>query len=164
MIPSLTLWLRWESDLFSSYQWWRLFSGNFTHTNLYHLGMNLAGLILISYVFTPRVRQLQLHTGLLALCVGAGLLLTSTHIYYGLSGVLHGLFALYALQEVMQGKKSSLLLLMGLGIKLALEQQGDFTLSSAQWIGARVSTESHLIGAIAGLAMALIMPKIYSRR
>jgi rhomboid family GlyGly-CTERM serine protease len=164
MIPTLTTTFRWEHDLISTHQWWRLFTGNFTHTNFYHLGMNLVGFWVISYLFQARTQSLAINTALIALIIGIGLLFTDTHIYYGLSGVLHGLFALYAYQEVTSGKKSSVLLLAGLGGKLALESQGSSVTSTAELIGVRVSTESHLIGSIAGLAIAMLAHKVFKRR
>ncbi|CAM3132012.1 rhombosortase [Vibrio rarus] len=160
LIPTLSDALRWEHDLIATHQWWRLITGNFTHTNLYHLLMNLAGLWVICYLFNARVKPLLIVIGLLSSAIGVGLLFTSTHTYYGFSGVLHGLFAWYAYQEVESGKHSSWFLLAGLGLKLLAENSGFVTISSAELINARVSTESHLIGAISGLIIALLASKV----
>ncbi|MEZ9975233.1 rhombosortase [Vibrio breoganii] len=160
MIPAVSTALRWEHDLIATHQWWRLITGNFTHTNAYHLLMNLAGLWIISYLFHARWKKLSTYIALISTFIGIGLLFTQTQIYYGLSGVLHGLFALYAYQEVTRGKRSSWFLLAGLGLKLLAENSGLVTLSTAELINARVSTESHLIGSLSGLAIALLARKL----
>ncbi|WP_367869607.1 rhombosortase [Vibrio sp. B1Z05] len=164
MIPSLAEALRWQQDLMASHQWWRLLTGNFTHTNTYHLGMNLAGLWVICHLFQAKVKPLASAIVILSIAIGVGLLFTDTNIYYGLSGVLHGLFAMYAYQEIAAGKRSSWFLLAGLAIKLTAENSGLVSISTAELINARVSTESHLIGSITGLAIALLAPKILKLR
>ncbi|OBT16059.1 rhombosortase [Vibrio sp. UCD-FRSSP16_10] len=157
LIPALSDALRWEQDLIATHQWWRLITGNFTHTNTYHLLMNLAGLWVICYLFNAKVKPLILAMLTLSFSIGCGLLFTHTHIYYGLSGILHGLFAFFACQEIINGRRSSCFLLLGLAIKLLAENTGLVTLGTAELINARVSTESHLIGAISGLVIALLV-------
>ncbi|GAD80323.1 rhombosortase [Vibrio ezurae] len=163
LIPSFSEALRWQHDVIASQQWWRIFTGNFTHTNTYHLGMNLAGLWVICHLFQTKVKPLAIAIAILSTSIGIGLLFTDTHIYYGLSGVLHGLFALYAYQEIAAGKRSSWFLLAGLGIKIVAENSGLISLSTATLINARVSTESHLIGSITGLAIAVLAHKVLKR-
>ncbi len=156
MMPQLSALFHWQHDVTSSHQWWRIFTGSFTHINAYHLGMNVIGYWLLAYLFRTPTKGFILHTAVLALCVGIGLMFTSTQNYYGLSGVLHGLFAVYVLKEILAGRLSSWLLLMGLIAKLIAENNHMMPISSAALIGARVSTESHLIGSVCGLALPLI--------
>lgn len=156
MLPQLSELFRWQANLLEQHQWWRIVTGSFTHTNLYHLGMNLAGYWLLAYLFHARVKGYATETLILAVAIGIGLLFTSTQNYYGLSGALHGLFAIYATREIMAGKRSSWLLLIGLGLKIALENSGLMPYSSASLIGARISTESHLIGTLVGLAIPFV--------
>ena len=37
--------LAYRRELILEGQWWRLLSGNFLHTNIWHLAMNLAGFV-----------------------------------------------------------------------------------------------------------------------
>ncbi|GAM70986.1 membrane protein [Vibrio sp. JCM 19236] len=160
MLPQLSELFRWQANLVDQNQWWRIVTGSFTHTNLYHLGMNLAGYWLLAYLFHARYKRYAVETLILATAIGIGLLFTSTQNYYGLSGALHGLFAIYATREVMSVKRSSWLLLIGLGLKIAAENSGMMPISSASLIGARISTESHLIGSLVGLAIPFIQRSI----
>ena len=81
----------------------------------------------------------------------------------GLSGVLHGLFGFWALAEVFDGRRSSLVLVGGLIAKVAWEQFYGPSTSTAAMIGARVAVDAHLFGAIGGLSMAWL-EKLTHRR
>ncbi|MDF2153582.1 rhombosortase [Vibrio sp. CAU 1672] len=136
-------------------EWWRIVTGNLTHTNFAHLGMNLVGLWIISFIFRPTMKNFLLVLLLLCVWVGAAILLTKMSVYVGLSGVLHGLFGYWALREVFEGRRSSLLLVAGLVGKIAWEQLYGPPMSTAALIGARVAIDAHLFGALGGLALAL---------
>ncbi|MBR9874066.1 MAG: rhombosortase [Vibrionaceae bacterium] len=137
-------------------EWWRIVTGNLTHTNFAHLGMNLAGLWVISFIFRPSTKNVLIVFLLLCTFVGALNLLTSMSVYVGLSGVLHGLFGFWALREVFEARRSSLLLVGGLIAKVVWEQLYGPSTSTAAMIGARVAIDAHLFGAIGGLSMALL--------
>ncbi|MGR5237912.1 rhombosortase [Vibrio alfacsensis] len=135
-------------------EWWRIVTGNLTHTNFAHLGMNLAGLWVISFIFRPSTRNFSIVFLMLCTFVGAANLFTNMSVYVGLSGVLHGLFGFWALREFFEGRRSSLLLVAGLIAKIAWEQFYGPSTSTAAMIGARVAVDAHLFGAICGLSMA----------
>mgnify|MGYP000055950865 FL=1 len=122
--------------------------------------MNLAGLWIISYLFQPSKKQLVLALLVISLVTGIALLFSSIQIYVGLSGTLHGLFGLFALNEALSGRRSSWLLVLGLITKIAWEQLIGPSSTTGELINARVAIEAHLAGAIAGgfMAMALWLP------
>ncbi|CAK6713261.1 Integral membrane protein [Vibrio harveyi] len=144
-------------------EWWRIVTGNLTHTNFAHLGMNLAGLWIIGFIFRPTVRNFLIVFIILCAFVGAMNLFTNMSVYVGLSGVLHGLFGFWALNEVFDGRRSSMLLVGGLIAKIAWEQFYGPSTSTAAMIGARVAVDAHLFGAIGGLGMAGLEKLLHRR-
>ena len=119
--------------------------------------MNLAGLWIISYLFQPSKKQLVAALLVISLATGVALLFSSIQIYVGLSGTLHGLFGLFALNEALSGRRSSWLLVLGLITKIAWEQLIGPSSTTGDLINARVAIEAHLAGAIAGGFMAMAL-------
>ncbi|MEZ8720511.1 rhombosortase [Vibrio pomeroyi] len=148
-------WVVWNNNAIADGQWWRILTGNFSHTNYSHLVMNLVGLWIISYLFQPSKTQLVVALLVISLVMGLALLLSSIQIYVGLSGTLHGLFSLFALREALNGRKSSWLLVAGLVAKIAWEQFVGPSSTTGELINARVAIEAHLAGALAGGFMAI---------
>lgn len=152
--------LAFRRDAIGQGQWWRIITGNLAHTNGWHLLLNLAGLWIIALLFAADLNNRRL-LSVLALCALAVTLgiwwwCPSTHWYMGLSGALHGLFAWGLVQDLRARRRGSLLLLGGFALKLLLDWQGGgLNNPSAALIGARVHVESHLIGTMAGLLLAL---------
>ncbi|MEZ8168761.1 rhombosortase [Vibrio tasmaniensis 1F-187] len=143
-------WVVWDKNAIADGQWWRILTGNFSHTNYSHLLMNLAGLWIISYLFQPSKKQLALALLVISLVTGVALLFSSIQIYVGLSGSLHGLFGLFALSEALNVRRSSWLLVLGLIVKIAWEQLVGPSSTTGELINARVAIEAHLAGALAG--------------
>ncbi|WP_394202252.1 rhombosortase [Shewanella waksmanii] len=136
-------------------EWWRLVTGNFLHTNHWHLLMNLAGMWIITLLHAQfyTAKWLALLFFLLAVLEGLGLYLLFPNLigYVGLSGILHGFFTFGALKEIQTKMKAGYLLLGGVIAKVAYEQYFGATEEVSNIINARVATESHLIGVIAGI-------------
>nr|WP_237668548.1 rhombosortase [Vibrio toranzoniae] len=149
-------WVVWDNNAIADGQWWRILTGNFSHTNYSHLVMNLAGLWIISYLFQPNKKQLISALLFISVVTGLALLLSSIQVYMGLSGTLHGLFGLFALREALNGRQSSLLLVVGLIAKIAWEQFVGPSSTTGELINARVAIEAHLAGALAGGFVAVI--------
>ncbi|MEZ8286459.1 rhombosortase [Vibrio splendidus] len=149
-------WVVWDKNAIADGQWWRILTGNFSHTNHSHLLMNLAGLWIISYLFKPSKKQLVLALLVISLVTGIALLLSSIQIYVGLSGTLHGLFGLFALSEALNGRRSSWLLVLGLVAKIAWEQLVGPSSTTGELINARVAIEAHLAGALAGGFISIV--------
>lgn len=142
-------------------QWWRLITGNFNHTNLWHLVMNMAGLVVIVSLFEQHFSPLKL-IGLiliLALLQGLGLYIfyPNTLGYVGLSGILHGIFGYGAVFDIYKGIKMGYWLLVGLIAKIGYEQIFGASHDVSLMINAKVATNAHLIGAISGILCALCM-------
>ncbi len=154
-LPQVQPLLIWNIDLIESGQWWRIVSGNLTHTNSIHLLMNLTALWIIAYLFRPVVKSFAVAIIVLSAVVGGLLLCFNFHTYAGLSGVLHGLFAFYALSEALNGRQSSWLMVVGVCVKIGYEQLYGASESTANLINAAVATEAHLVGGITGILLAV---------
>ncbi len=145
--------LDWDRQAITQGQWWRIVTGNFTHTNTTHLAMNLIALWLITSIFRPSARILWLQLLLLSVFIGIGLLWTELYFYVGLSGILHGLFASFALNEALQGRKSSWLLVVGVCSKVIWEQCFGASETTRALIEAPVAIQAHLLGLAGGLLL-----------
>ncbi|MCL1079486.1 rhombosortase [Parashewanella spongiae] len=138
---------------------WQLITGNLLHTNHWHLIMNLAGLwvILSLHDMHYSTKSLWLLFAGLCLLEGLGLYLFYPALlgYVGLSGVLHGLFAFGAVADIKRKMTSGWLLFIGVIAKVSYEQVYGASADVTTMIGARVATESHLVGAISGLILSM---------
>lgn len=119
--------------------------------------MNLAALWVICYLFRPNWRMLTLVALFSATMIGTGLLLSSLSYYLGLSGVLHAIFAFWALRESLEGRKSSWLLVLGGVMKVAWELYFGGSAATSALIEANVAVQAHAIGLVAGLGLALLV-------
>ncbi len=156
-----------QRQLISQGEIWRLFTGHFLHTNIYHLLLNLAALIML-WLLHGRLYS-QASYSLLFLLTA---LITSLGIYYfnlnlqqyvGLSGVLHGVFVFGALMDIHANDKTGYLLFIGVWLKIAHEQIYGASTDVSALIEASVAVDAHLWGALGGLLFAiiyLITPKL----
>ena len=151
--------VNWHRQAIIDGQWWRILSGNFTHTNLAHLAMNLAGLWVICFIFKPSVKTLVFSLFMLSALIGIINFTTDMVSYVGLSAVLHGLFATFAIMEALQGRRSSWLLVGGVLAKVIWENTVGASTSTTELIQATVAVESHLIGAVSGLCIGVLLVK-----
>ncbi|MEF1255104.1 MULTISPECIES: rhombosortase [unclassified Vibrio] len=149
--------VNWHRYWINQGQWWRILTGNFTHTNFAHLTMNLAGLWVICFVFKPTAKSLALILIATSLCIGILNLFTTMNGYVGLSGTLHGIFAYFATLEALQERKSSWLLVAGVMLKVTWELTMGAAQSTSDLINAPVAVEAHLFGALSGLVFALMV-------
>jgi len=141
-------------------EYWRLITGNFNHTNIYHLLLNIAGLAVIaglhhtyfdSKAFISLIVFLSITIGLCILWLSPG-----TSLYVGLSGVLHGLLIVGAIIDVGKKHYSGYLLIIGVIGKVASEQLFESPAQVSELIEATVLTDAHLYGLLAGIAVAPI--------
>lgn len=139
---------------------WRLVSGHLVHAGPAHWLMNMAALGLMCLLFPTVVcgRWAVLLLFSLCLMTSLGLILFYPQLgwFVGLSGVLHGLFAVGALQTLSVDGKRGWGLLALLLLKLVYEQLGGEVPGSQSLVGIRVLTEAHLVGALAGVIYWLV--------
>lgn len=139
--------------------WWLLFTGHFSHLNWLHWFLNNMALLIIwelFYRYYPFVRAC-LEFFFLALCVGLGIYLFNPEVewYVGLSGILHGMFAIGIFREVLKKNRLSLLVAGGLTAKIIWEQNVGLT-TGTFFSADEVLVDAHLYGAIGGAAWVFI--------
>jgi rhomboid family GlyGly-CTERM serine protease len=138
---------------------WQLISAHFTHSNVWHLGLNVAGLWLIWLLFWEVLSLKPLLFTLVACTIGlslAMLLFSDIYAYIGLSGTLHGLFGYALVRELPYKRPSTFLLIIVAISKLAYEQFGGSVENTAALIGVNVAIDGHLWGAIIGVLCGCI--------
>lgn len=132
-------------------EWWRVLTGNFAHLNGRHLALDVLAWFLI---FLIGRAWMDVAAWIVYLVVGC--LAVSACLYWfapenaffgGLSGALHGLFAVVALQQLRDGERLGGVLLALLAAKLVYEGYYGSTVGTSAFIGVPVATETHLYGA-----------------
>jgi rhomboid family GlyGly-CTERM serine protease len=145
-------------------QWWRIFTGQFMHSNWTHLLLNVMGIVFIWILHAEHRSPTQYlcHICFLALWTGLGIWLfcPDIAIYTGLSGLLHGVIVWGALKDIQVGMRSGALLFIGIWAKLAWEQIQGPSAQVGELIESRVAIEAHLLGAIGGVVLSL--PLLYN--
>lgn len=146
--------MRYDREAVGSGEVWRLVTGHFVHLGWSHLGLNLAGLVLGTWLFGSDRSPLQwlLATFVSALACGGGLWLLSPNVGWcvGLSGVLHGLMVVGFGGWILAGERWAIWLLAVVVGKMAWEQMGGAMPWESTLAGGRVVTEAHVWGAIGG--------------
>ena len=140
---------------------WRLFTGHFTHLSLLHAMVNGIALILLTKLFSERMRAWEQWTVLLCAPIGISLVfwiaMPGLIWYRGLSGDLHALYfagcVMWLLTAGGRERWLPLAAIAGGTIKMLLEQpwSGE-TFPWLSWLGAPVVPQAHLIGALLGTA------------
>lgn len=153
-------WLQYDRAEILSGQWWRLLTGNLAHLGWYHLLLNALGL-LVFVLLCPEALPLRLWLRrLVFLGVGmtTGLLLfvPGLSTYVGMSGVIHGLFVLGLVPQVIKKDLIALGCLLYLVGKIGWELFAGAPVSDEAAIGGRVVVESHMFGVIAALCYGLV--------
>jgi rhomboid family GlyGly-CTERM serine protease len=142
LIPEIKNEFRWESTAIEYGEFWRILTGNLTHTNVTHWLGNIFALWGIVFLFkiTPFLRLFFM----LCLGIGIGLFFTPIQAYVGLSGVLYGLFFYGAIKE-----KSRILIFLGIG-KLIYDQWFNSNIAWDTLINAPIAIHAHWLGAVIG--------------
>ena len=160
--------LRWQRGALDERQMWRSLSAHFAHLGPWHALANLAGMALVIELLGSAVRPaealLLLLASALAIIAGLAMLEPTVAWYAGLSGVVHGWWAGFAVlggvrrQGWLPGAALGVLLL-----KLAywptgwlmLQQFSGALLNSGMPDALPVVPQSHAYGAIGGAVAAL---------
>lgn len=152
--------LAYEREAIESGAWWRLFSSHLVHLNGQHGILNLVALLLIGTI-AGRDLASDNWLSIAIICfvgVGFGLWYFAPYVswYVGLSGVLHGLLAAYAVSRLTVTPLLSIVIIAALLAKLAYEQFAGPLPGLRQLSGGSVIVDAHLFGAISGVAAALL--------
>ena len=158
--PDLTEALRYERQAVLAGEVWRLVTGHLVHADLPHLAWNLAGLLLIWFLFARDYPAGQWLVILLAsaVAIDLGFLFLERDLewYVGFSGVLHGAMAA-GLIAWLRAARDPLTLLVGMLFvaKLAWEHFYGALPFTAGSMSLPVIHEAHTYGAIGGALAAL---------
>lgn len=148
-------WLVYARIEFADGQVWRLLTGNLVHLGWGHLALNVAGLLAMAVLFAEDRPARQWGIDLVICCIATslGLYFLNPGIFWcvGLSGALHGLFVIGAMQWVVDGISLGKWLLLGIGLKLLWEQTMGEMPFSGGIVGGTVVTDAHLWGALSGM-------------
>ncbi len=162
-----------QSDLFfnrddiNQGQWWKIFTGNFTHSNIPHLLLNLSGIFILMLLFidTLTSRTFIFSIVFLACVVGIGLYYFTPELngYYGFSGVLYGLYFVAAVGAILA---SDIFTGVAVAILIAGKILWDYfaggSQASAEMIGIPVANDAHLYGFIGSIFIAVfLISKVY---
>jgi len=159
---SLNPFLEFDRSLIQDGEFWRILTGQFVHSNWYHLLLNCGGVFLIWALHAEHTspKRYAFNILFLALFCGLGLyaFYPDTHIYTGLSGLLHGVIVFGAIKDINSGMKTGYLLFIGVWCKVIWEQYSGPNAEVGALIDARVAIEAHLIGAIGGSFFVIEKP------
>jgi len=145
---------------------WRLLTGHFVHLNWPHALINALALLIVARLFAPDLNARRQVTVLLAaamtISVGLAVIYPAIAWYRGLSGVVHALFFAGATLWLANARTWNaralwlpIALLIGGWAKVLLEQPTGELLPQAEWLGAAVVPQAHLIGAVCGTVLGL---------
>ena len=151
--------LAFEREGFNKSEYWRGLSAHLLHTNIWHLMLNLLGLLLLWLLHGDYAnsRRLFLQCIVLGVGISASIYLFAPNViwYVGLSGILHGLFVIGAIIDIQKKRASGYLLLAGVIIKIVDEQLSEPDAKLQALIQANVVIEAHLYGIILGFVVGL---------
>lgn len=152
--------LRYDRALIAAGEAWRLVTGSFVHLGWYHFALNVLGLGVLVLLCPERLAPAvwARRVLLLAAFMSAGLYLFVPALpsYVGMSGVIHGLFVLGLVPQLLRRDLIAAGCLAYLLGKLAFELVAGAPVSDEQAIGGRVVVESHLFGAIGAVLYGLV--------
>jgi len=152
--------LRFDRDALAAGEFWRIMTANFIHLGWRHLFLNVAGFLMIGWLFADEAPAWTWFFVLIACCAASSLglyaLTPDAHWVVGMSGALHGLFVFGAVSWIRHGYRVGWGLLLGVAGKLFWEQTMGAMPLSEGIVGGPVVTEAHLWGAIGGLIAGLV--------
>jgi rhomboid family GlyGly-CTERM serine protease len=151
--------LRYERHAVAAGEWWRLLTAHLVHLDPEHAALNALGLVLMWALFARDYTPAQWSGIVLtaALAISAGLWFRDSTVgwYVGSSGWLHGVMTAGTLAHLRRRDLDGWILAAFIVAKLAYEQvTGAMPFAEAD---SPVIVNSHLYGALGGLAAALWM-------
>lgn len=152
-------WMAYDREAILAGEWWRLWSGHFTHFTLMHASVNSALLLLLSLtlcrVFSRKFILALFFIGPAAISLLLALFVQEMILYRGASALASLLMALLICHAFyqMQGKSVSILyaIVLGWSIKLIFESLGISLTDLPHPI--HVAWQAHLAGIMIGVAI-----------
>jgi len=143
-------------------KWWKTITGNFTHSNIPHLLLNLSGLWLLVLLFIDSLtyKTFILSCLFLSIIVGCGLYLFNPELngYYGFSGILYGLYFIAAISAIIkQDYFTGISVAILIGGKIIWDFLSGGNQSSAELIGIPIANDAHLYGFIGAIAVSTLL-------
>jgi rhomboid family GlyGly-CTERM serine protease len=136
-------------------EYWRLLTGNLVHLGWAHLALNVGALLVGIFIFypgrTPVAWALAMATCGVATNLGLWWFNPEITWCVGMSGALHGLLIIGAIDWARRGDPVGVVLLAIWIAKLAWEHWNGALPLSTETVGGRVVTAAHLWGAIGGV-------------
>lgn len=139
---------------------WRWWTAHWVHVGWRHYALNMLAFLSLPFIF-PQLQRQTLLLGLLVLppLLSAGLyeLLPAVQAYAGLSGILHGIFVVAAIESlfIQRERNFAILVLVCFALKIGVEKWMGYS-ETAQLIQAPVLIESHQIGVLTGIIFILL--------
>lgn len=153
---------------------WRALTGHLVHINWPHALINAAALWVVARLYAPDLdaprQAIVLALSALAISVALAWLYPTVEWYRGLSGALHGLFFAGATTWLLSERPRTLrrlwmpaALLAGGAVKVVLEQPATGATVQAEWLGAAVVPQAHLVGAVCGCLLGALFATANAR-
>ncbi len=151
-----------DRNAIHSGHWWKTISGNFTHSNIPHLLLNLSGLVLLMLLFVDSLtaKTFIFSTLFLSIIVGFGLFYFTPELdfYYGFSGILYGLYFIAAVCAILNNDRfTGISVALLITSKIVWDYFTGGNQSSAELIGIPVANDAHLYGFIGALFIAVFL-------
>lgn len=157
-----------QSDLFfnrddiNQGQWWKILTGNFTHSNIPHLLLNLSGVWILALLFidTLHSKTFIFSSIFLSLAVGLGIYFFTPELtgYYGFSGALYGLYFIAGVSAILKRDLftgvSVTVLVFG---KIVWDCFNGGNQTSAELIGIPIANDAHLYGLIGAIIITMLL-------
>ena len=151
-------WLEFDRAAIEQGQVWRIVTCHLVHLNVWHLLLNLAGLLLCGVFFADLLDRWRFWSWLGFCSLVAGLALygldSQLRYYVGLSGILHGLLVLCLLLGWRGNPWLHSLVLLIIAGRLFSEHNPGYDINYLHnWIDGSVYVNAHLYGAVSGLML-----------
>jgi len=158
--------LRYDSEALQAGEIWRLITPHFLHLSWSHLAMNMGGLFLVFLFFSRCVTWQYWLSAFLVSSVGISVLIfyfnPEIRWYVGLSGILHTLFVLGGLADILVRKWEGIMFTLLITVKIIYEQNIGPLPGSEESAGGPVLVDAHMYGAIFGALIGLFF--LYKNR
>jgi len=143
-----------------NHEYWRLWTGHLVHNSWAHLALNVAALALLQQLFGADLQKgkwFRAYVVIAPLISILWLARGSDDTVYGLSALLHGLYAFAACLAISRDKLLAGVVLGILGAKLLWEQTVGPSETTADLIAMPIAINTHLYGAVCGVILGLLV-------